>query len=137
MREQGVPCAATRRQHRGVTRKGENFVLHSMRKRGYAGNVHNEQAKALIEAIKTGNRPAYIFLKEAVATRSEIVSEYAKIARELYKSGHKTKARMLTKFATDVTKAGFTTQAQERYDKTVSNLNYTPFKDIKHDDIQR
>lgn len=44
---------------------------------------------------------------------------------------------MLTKFATDVTKAGFTTQAQERYDKTVSNLNYTPFKDIKHDDIQR
>lgn len=108
-----------------------------MRKRGYAGNVHKEQAKALIEAIKTGNRPAYIFLKEAVATRSEIVSEYAKIARELYKSEHKTKARLLTKFATDVTKAGFTTQAQERYDKTVSNLNYTPFKDIKHDDIQR
>lgn len=137
MREQGVHCAATRRQHRGVTRKGENFVLYSMRKRGYAGNVHKEQAKALIEAIKTGNRPAYIFLKEAVATRSEIVSEYAKIARELYKSGHKTKARLLTKFATDVTKAGFTTQAQERYDKTVSNLNYTPFKDIKHDDIQR
>ena len=81
MREQGVPCAATRRQHRGVTRKGENFVLRSRQKRGYAGKVHKEQAKALIEAIKTGNRPVHIFLKELVATRSEIVSEYARIAR--------------------------------------------------------
>jgi hypothetical protein len=90
-----------------------------------------------LNAIKTGNRPAHIFQKEAAATRSEIVSEYAKIARELYKSGHKTEARLLSKFAKEVNETGFTTQAQERYDKTVSNLNYTPFKDIEHDDIQR
>lgn len=137
MRKQGVPCAATRRQHRGVTRKGENFVLRSMQKRGYAGNVHKEQAKKLIEAIKTGNRPAHIFLKEAVATRSEIVSEYAKIARELYKYGHKTGARLLSKFATDVTKAGFTTQAQERYDKTIKDLNQKQIHNIERNDLER
>lgn len=61
MREQGVLCAATRRQHRGVTRKGENFVLRSMRKRGYAGNVHKEQAKALIEALSKNKRPKHLF----------------------------------------------------------------------------
>lgn len=137
MRKQGVPCAATRRQHRGVTRKGENFVLRSMQKRGYAGNVHKEQAKKLIVAIKTGNRPAHIFLKEAVATRSEIVSEYAKIARELYKCGHKTGARLLSKFATDVTKAGFTTQAQERYDKTIKDLNQKQIHNIERNDLER
>jgi hypothetical protein len=99
--------------------------------------VHKEQAKALIEAIKTGNRPAHIFLKEAVATRSEIVSEYAKIARELYKSGHQTEARLLSKFAKKVNEAGFTTQAQERYDKTVSNLNHTLSNNIGRDGIER
>lgn len=64
-----------------LTRKGENFVLRFMRKRGHAGNVHKEQAKALIETNNTCNRPVHIFLKELVATRSEIVSEYARIAR--------------------------------------------------------
>lgn len=137
MREHGVTCAATRRQHRGVTRKGENFVLRSMRKRGYAGNVHKEQAKVLIEAIKTGNRPAHIFLKEAVVTRSEIVSEYAKIAKELYKSGHKTEARLLTKFATDVTKAGFTTQAQAIFDKSVHDLYQPQSQNSNVADIER
>jgi hypothetical protein len=137
MREQGVPCAATRRQHRGVTRKGENFVLHSMRKRGYAGNVHKEQAKTLIEAIKTGNRPAHIFLKEAVATRSEIVSEYAKIARELYKSGHKTEARLLSKFAKKVNETGFTTQAQAIFDKSVHDLYQSQSQNINVADIER
>jgi hypothetical protein len=137
MREQGVPCAATRRQHRGVTRKGENFVLHSMRKRGYAGNAHKEQAKALIEAIKTGNRPAHIFLKEAVATRSEIVSKYAKIARELYKSKHKTEARLLTKFATDVTKTGLTSQAQFVFDQTIKDLNQKQIHNIERNDLER
>jgi hypothetical protein len=38
--------------------------------------------------------------------------------------------------AKEVNETGFTTQVQEKYDKTVSNLNYTPFKDIEHDDIQ-
>ena len=108
-----------------------------MRKRGYAGNVHKEQAKALIEAIKTGNRPAHIFLKEAVATRAEIVSEYAKIARELYKSGHKTEARLLSKFATDVTKAGFTTQAQFVFDQTIKDLNQKQIHNIERNDLER
>lgn len=107
-----------------------------MQKRGYAGKVHKEQAKALIEAIKTGNRPVHIFLKELVATRSEIVSEYARIARELYKSGHKTEARLLSKFAKEVNEAGFTTQAQERYDKSVSILNHSFSNNIGRDGIE-
>lgn len=123
MREQGVPCAATRRQLRGVTIK-ENSTLKAMEKRGYVGIVHKRQAQELIKAIRKNKRPAHLYLKEAVQTRHEIVQAYAEISKELYKAGHKTEARLLSKFAKEIIDAGFNTQAQNVFDKTV--------KDIKH-----
>jgi hypothetical protein len=137
MREQGVPCAATRRQHRGVTRKGENFVLHSMRKRGYAGNVHKEQAKALIEALSKNKRPKHLFLKEAMQTRGIIVKEYGLIAKELYQLGHKTEAKIMRKLAVEVSNAGFTTRAQTIFDKSTHDLNQKRSQNSNVPDIER
>lgn len=50
MHEQGVPCAATRHQHRGVIIK-VNSTLKAMQKRGHVGQVHKRQAQELIEAL--------------------------------------------------------------------------------------
>ena len=130
MREQGVPCAATRRQHRGVTVKGENLILSSMRKRGFVGNVQKQLAKDLIEAIQTNKRPSHAFIKEAVTTRTEIVSNYAQISKELYNSGYKTEARLLSKFAQEVSNADFSTRAQKTYDKTVQDIQKNINPDI-------
>lgn len=57
-------------------------------------------------------------MKETVQTRADNVSTYKQILKELYKGGHKTEGRLISKFAKEVINYGFTTQAQERYDKT-------------------
>ncbi|WP_367422248.1 hypothetical protein [Snodgrassella alvi] len=43
----------------------------------------------------------------------------------------------MSKFAKEVNEAGFTTQAQERYDKSVSILNHTFSNNIGRDGIER
>lgn len=128
MREQGVPCAATRRQHRGVTIK-ENSTLKAMQKRGHVGQVHKRQAQELIEALQNSKRPVHLFMKEAVQTRADIVDTYKQISKELYKGGHKIEARLLSKFAKEVINAGFTTQAQKVFDNTIQDIQ----QNINHD----
>ncbi|WP_066570513.1 relaxase/mobilization nuclease domain-containing protein [Snodgrassella sp. CFCC 13594] len=123
LREEGVACAATRRQHRGITRKGENFVLRSMRQRGFVGSAHKKQAESLIEALAKNERPKYLFLKEAMQTRGIIVGEYGRIAKELYKLGHKTEAKIVSKLAAEVSGTGFNTQAQVIFDQSVHGLS--------------
>ena len=122
LREEGVACAATRRQHRGITRKGEDFVLRSMRQRGFVGNVHKEQAKSLIEALANNDRPKNLFLKEAMQTRGIIIGEYGLIAKELYKLGHKTEAKIVGQLAKEVSQSDFSTKAQASFDRTVQDL---------------
>ncbi|TJX08085.1 traS protein, partial [Neisseria gonorrhoeae] len=39
------------------------------------------------------------------------------IARELYMNGYKTEAKAMSKFAQEVSEKGFTTQAQQEFDK--------------------
>lgn len=94
MREQGVPCAATRRQHRGVIIK-EYSTLKAMQKRGHVGQVHKRQAQELIEALRNSKRPDHLFMKEAVQNRTDIVSTYKQILKELYKGGPKTEGRLI------------------------------------------
>lgn len=94
MYEQGVPCAATRRQHRGVIIK-EYSTLKAMQKRGHVGQVHKRQAQELIEALRNSKRPDYLFMKEAVQNRADIVSTYKQILKELYKGGTKTEGRLI------------------------------------------
>lgn len=117
LRDEGVVCAATRRQHRGQTKKREQFTLRQMRRRGAVGNTHREEALALIEALKNNDRPKHPFIRETMQTRGIIIEEYGLIARELYKLGNKEEARIISQLAKAVKQAGFTTQAQQWFDE--------------------
>ena len=55
-------------------------------------------------------------------TRGYILSEYGLIAKELYKMGHKTEARIISQLAKDMAGQPFTTQAQQQYDKAQGRL---------------
>jgi len=115
MREQGVECAATRRVHRGKTQKSERSSLRHMRKRGQVPDVYRQQAMELAQAIKEFSRPIHPFLREAMETRQILSTEYGKIARELYKMGAKTEARIVSGFARKIQSEGHVTQADERF----------------------
>ena len=93
-----------------------------MRQRGVAGNVHQQQAAELIKAMQNSDRPKHPYLQETMKTRGYILSEYGLIAKELYKMGHKTEARMISKLAKDMAGQPFTTQAQRQYDDAQGRL---------------
>ncbi|MDF7675979.1 traS protein [Neisseriaceae bacterium ESL0693] len=136
MREQGIPCAATRRQHRGVTQT-ENSTIKAMKKRGHLGKVQQRQIKELIEALKTNERPKHLFLKEAMETRGIIVSEYNKISKGLYQAGYKTEAKIISKLAKEVSKAGFDTKAQVQFDQVQSKLQPKQANDLANIPTER
>ncbi|WP_434779028.1 relaxase/mobilization nuclease domain-containing protein [Neisseria sp. Ec49-e6-T10] len=117
LRDEGVQCAATRRQHRGRTQKPEESRLRRMRLRGSPANIHKIEALALVEALKNNDRPKHPFIKETMQTRDIIVENYGLIARELYKMGNKEEARIISKLAKEVSQANFTTQPQQRFDE--------------------
>lgn len=117
MREQGVECAATRRVHRGITQKPEHSTLRHMRRRGQVPNAYRQQAIELVQAVKDSKRPLHPFLREEIQTRNIVSTEYGKIAKELYKIGAKTEARVLSNFAKEIQQQGHTTQAQQRFDQ--------------------
>ncbi|MFC3873686.1 relaxase/mobilization nuclease domain-containing protein [Neisseria musculi] len=116
LREEGVLCAATKRIHRGKTQKPENSLLRAMRRRGVLSNAARQQAAELMEALKNSDRPKHPFLKETLRTRGIVLEQYGQIAKELYKMGHKTEARIIGKLAKDVAGQDFTTKAQNQYD---------------------
>ena len=119
LREEGVLCAATKRQHRGKTLKPENSFVRSIRSRGDLPDRYKQQAEELIEAVKNSDRPKHPFLREAMQTRGLVLEEYGKIAKELYKMGNKTEARIISKLAKEVAGESFDTQAQRQYDHVV------------------
>ncbi len=122
MREQGVDCAATRRVHRGITRKPEHSTLRHMRKRGEVPNAYRRQAIELAQAVKNSSRPLHPFLREEMQTRKIVSTEYGKIAKELYKIGARAEARVLSGFAKEIQQQGHTTQAQQRFDQAQEQL---------------
>ena len=142
MREQGVACAATRRQHRGVTRKGDPSIprhIHSQQRDSY---VYRQQAKELAEALKNSQRPKHPFLQEAMQTRGFIASEYKSISKELSKMGLKTEAHIVSKLASEVRQADFNTHMQQAYDdrtrSQVDLVEHTAASNINQDeDIER
>ena len=123
LREEGVECAATRRQHRGQTIKPENGLLRAMRQRGVAGNVHQQQAAELVKAFQNSERPKHPYFQEVMKTRGYILAEYGLIAKELYKMGHKSEARIISQLAKDMAGQPVTTKAQQQYDNVQGRLN--------------
>ncbi len=118
LRDEGVVCAATRRQHRGRTQKPEDSRLRRMRLRGNPANVHKNEALELVEALKNNDRPKHPFIKETMQTRGIIIEQYGLIARELYNMGNKEDARIVSQLAKEVNQADFTTLPQQRFDRT-------------------
>lgn len=116
LREEGVLCAATKRVHRGKTQKPENGLLRAMRRRGVFTDAAKQQAEELIEAVKNSDRPKHPFLKETMHTRGIVLEQYGQIAKELYKMGHKSEARIISKLAKEVASQSFDTKAQTQYD---------------------
>lgn len=118
LREEGVDCAATRRQHRGKTQKSENSKLRAMRQRNAVSYVVKQQAQDLIKALAENKRPKHPFLQEALRTRGILVEQYGLIAKELYKAGYKTDAKIISNFAKEISQNGFETQAQKAFDRS-------------------
>lgn len=119
MREQGVDCAATKRQHRGKAQKGEHSILRNMQKRGAVSEIQKNQVEELITAIKENKRPLHPFLKEHLATKSMIGEEYRFLAKELYQAGLKTEARAISTLNRDVMQADNKTRAQDSFDTVI------------------
>ena len=115
LRDEGVLCAATKRVHRGRVQKAEKSILRAMRSRGKVPDRYRQQAEELIEAVKNSERPIHPFLKETMHTRGLILEEYGRIARELYRMGHKTEARIISRLSKEVASQPFETRAQEQY----------------------
>jgi len=121
LREEGVQCAATRRQHRGITQKPEKGVFRAIKSRGQVPNRYRQQAEELIEAVKHNERPTHQSWKKIMHTRGLIVDEYGKIAKELYKMGHKTEARIISRLAKETAAQPRDTKAQQQFDAAVNN----------------
>ena len=141
MREQGVPCAATRRQHRGISRKGDPSIPRHINNQQRESFVYRQQAQELAEALKTSQRPKHPFLKETMQSRGFIVSEYKAISKELYKMGLKTEARIISQLSLEVSQQDFNTQMQQSYDKhalsQVGNGHTPPHINNPNDEIER
>ena len=54
-------------------------------------------------------------------TRGLIVDEYGKIAKELYKMGHKTEARIISRLAKETAAQPRDTKAQQQFDTALNN----------------
>jgi len=132
MREQGVDCAATRRQHRGQTQKADNGIIRNIQKRGKVPEVQKQHIQEFMQALKDNKRPLHPFLKEQMQTRKIIQENYTGFAMALYREGFKTEARAISQLANQLGQANTQTKAQAQFDTVKGNL--TRSKDI---DIER
>ena len=134
LREQGIECAATRRQHRGKYQKAESGIVRHIRDRGGYSTVLAKQAMELAKAIKEEKRPTSPFLKKQLETQQIIVEEYGLLAKELFKLGYKKEARLISLLKKQVEDGDLSTHAQQEYDKAMANREIEPH--IPNRDIQ-
>lgn len=92
----GVECAATKRQHRGKLTRGERQEIIHMKKDGRI-KLDNVKIQDLVNAVKASKRPDSPALKKILETREFIKEDYAEIAKQLFKNGHKAEARAISK----------------------------------------
>ena len=126
LRDEGVQCAATRRQHRGKTVKGQNGTVRAIDQRlakrrsgGKAAKsrVSTERESSLKAALQNDRRPDNPYRRKSTDTRAQLVKRYKGLARSLYASGMKTEARDIAKLAQQLAEAGHDTRMQQEYDK--------------------
>ena len=119
LREEGIECAATKRQHRGKIHKAENGIVKAIKKRGATPRIEKPRLEELNQAIKNLERPIHPHIQKVMQTRGYILAEYGLIAKELYKMGHKNEARLISKLAKDMVGQPLSTKAQQEYDQKV------------------
>lgn len=136
LREQGVECTATRRQHRGKYRKAENGVVRHIRDRDGMSKVLAKQAQELAQALSEQKRPTSPFLKKQLETQKIIVEEYGILAQELYKLGYKKEARLISQLRKQVEQGDMDTQMQKAYDKAMQNRQPETAIDISQNQKQ-
>lgn len=119
LREQGIECAATNRQHRGKTQKQppeKGIGKHYADNRTAAERGKElDRLKSLVEALAIRRKPENPFIQQLLETRQIMVGEYGKISRDLYMAGYKAEARLLSKFAREVAKQPQLTHQQDIY----------------------
>lgn len=138
LREQGVECAATRRQHRGQSIKGQKADIRQMiirtiteqqqgRQPEDIKHSHIAQAnvQAIITALESRQRPQHPFQEKAQQSKKHITEQYGLISRELYRLGYKTEAKIMKDFAQEVSGKSLDTQAQRLYDQHAGSLKPT------------
>lgn len=130
MREQGVECTATRRQHRGQSIKGQKadirqIILRTIQEEKQGKQPENikrshiaqTNVEAILEALQAQQRPQHPFQGKAQQAKDHITEQYSLISRELYKLGYKTEAKIMKDFAKEVSGKSLDTQAQQIYDR--------------------
>lgn len=129
MREQGIECAATRRQHRGQSIKSQKsdirqIIIRTLQEEKQGKQPENikrshiaqANVEAILEALKAQQRPQHPFQEKAQQAKDHITEQYSLISRELYKLGYKTEAKIMKDFANEVSEKSLDTQAQQIYD---------------------
>ena len=117
LREHGIQCAATRRQHRGKYQKAEQAVPRHIRQRGGQSWVFRQHAEELMTALENNAYPSSPFLQQQLATQGVIVAEYGRIAQELYKLGYGKQAAMISRLKKQVENGDMRTSMQIAFDK--------------------
>ena len=113
--DEGVQCAATRRQHRGKTQKAEKSEIRAIRQRGVLPETVKRWQIELADALQNGREPHNPFQSQAEKTRQRISQEYAQIAKVLYQQGYKTEARLMSQLKKQLDAQPHETQAQQQY----------------------
>lgn len=130
LREQGVECAATRRQHRGQSIKGQKsdirqIIIRTLQEERQGvpsesikrSHIARANVDAILHALQSQQRPQHPFQAATEKSRQHITEQYGLIARELYKLGYKTEAKIMKDFANEVSGKSLDTQAQRLYDQ--------------------
>lgn len=126
LRDEGVQCAATRRQHRGKSIKGENSIVRAIDERlatkRQTSRTTATRRGSLKTALDTQQRPHNPYQQRSQDTRSTLLKRYKSLAKQLYLNGMKTEARDIAKLAQQVAQAGYDTRAQQAYDQIRAQL---------------
>lgn len=117
LREQGVQCTASRRQHCGKFQKSENGVLRQMKDRQAESFVYKQKTQALLDALQKDEYPSNPYLQLQLKTQGIMVNEYRYIAQELYRLGYKKEAKLISSLRKQVENADTRTNEQIAFDR--------------------
>lgn len=129
LREQGVQCTASKRQHRGKFQKSENGVLRQMKDRQAESNVYRQKTQALLDALQKNEYPSNPYLQLQLKTQGFMINEYRYIAQELYRLGYKKEAKLMGVLRRQVEKADTRTQEQQAFDWMKHSKNQTVWQE--------